>query len=108
MWVLFAFLTIAARGFAADGDVAAIGRARAAMNTAFNAHDMSALSAFMTDTLTISGPVWRLVGRQQVANAHQALQADGTSLLMRNSSHGGGFTFRFSAIVAPTSCPTHQ
>jgi hypothetical protein len=42
------------------------------MNTAFNAHDMSALAAFMTDTLTVSGPVWRLVGRQQVADAHQA------------------------------------
>ena len=34
------------------------------MNAAFNGHDMSALAAFMTDTLTVSGPVWRLVGRQ--------------------------------------------
>jgi ketosteroid isomerase-like protein len=74
--VLLALLTIAARGSAADGDLAAIRRARAAMNTAFNAHAMSALAAFMTDTLTVSGPVWRLVGRQQVADAHQAFWTD--------------------------------
>jgi ketosteroid isomerase-like protein len=71
--VLLALLTIAARGSAADGDLAAIRRARAAMNTAFNAHALSALAAFMTDTLTVSGPVWRLVGRQQVADASSGL-----------------------------------
>jgi hypothetical protein len=32
---------------------------------------MPALAAFMTDIVTLTGPVWRLVGRAQVADAHE-------------------------------------
>jgi ketosteroid isomerase-like protein len=74
--VLLALLVNPAKAFHADADAGAIRRARATMNMAFTSRDVAALTAFMTDAVTWSGPVWRLVGRQQVADAHQAFWTD--------------------------------
>jgi hypothetical protein len=74
--LLLALLMNPAQAFGADTDASAIRQARATMNVAFKSHDISALGAFITDTVTWSGPVWRLVGRQQFADAHQAFWID--------------------------------
>lgn len=56
---------------ASPADEAAIRQARAVMNKGFADHNIEAMTAFMTDTLTFSGPAWRLVGKQQLSETHK-------------------------------------
>jgi ketosteroid isomerase-like protein len=113
--LLSGLLVVAPKTHAAPADVAAIRQARAAMNKAFDAHDIRSLAAFMTETVTIAGPAWRLAGPQQVADAHRAFWADRPDVTWhytvtdvrvfdawRWSSERGAWVQRWTATDGPT------
>src|ERR1700733_12119974 len=54
-----------------DDAAAAIRQTRRAMNQAFAERDMAKLGSFMTGSITFAGPMWRLVGREQVFETYK-------------------------------------
>ncbi len=69
-----ALLTWSATATVADGRddaTAAIRQTRRAMNQAFAERDMAKLGSFIAGNITFSGPVWRLVGLEQVSETYK-------------------------------------
>ena len=56
-----------------DSDEAAIRTARRQMSESLSKREFAAIGQHLTDNVSITGPVWRTVGREQVLKAYSAL-----------------------------------